>query len=74
MNFVVKEKECLTILGESGVGKTTILRSIIGLVKPSQGEIFVDGKNVVEMEEKELTEIRKRVSLLPFKMELYLTL
>ena len=62
INFVVKEKECLTILGESGVGKTTILRSIIGLVKPSAGEIFVEGKNVVDMEESELIDIRKTVS------------
>ena len=62
VNFIVKEKECLTILGESGVGKTSLLRSIIGLVKPSQGEIFVEGKNVGNMNETELIEVRKKVS------------
>lgn len=62
VNFIVREKECLTIVGESGGGKTTILRSIIGLLRPNQGEIFVEGRNVVTMDEKELTQIRKMVS------------
>ena len=62
VNFVVREKECLTIVGESGGGKTTLLRSIIGLLRPSQGEILVEGQNVVTMEEEELTSIRKMVS------------
>ena len=62
VNFIVREKECLTIVGESGGGKTTILRSIIGLLRPNQGEIFVEGRNVVTMDEKELTQIRRMVS------------
>ena len=62
LNFVLEEKECLSILGESGAGKTTILRSIIGLMKPNKGEIYVEGKNVVDMEEEELTSVRKKVA------------
>ena len=62
VNFIVKEKECLTIVGESGGGKTTLLRSIIGLIKPNRGEILVEGRNVVDMTEEELNETRKRVS------------
>ena len=62
VNFIVKEKECLTIVGESGGGKTTILRSIIGLLRPDQGEILVEGGNVMTMNERELTDIRKKVS------------
>ena len=62
VNFVVRERECLTIVGESGAGKTTLLRSIIGLMKPHKGEIYVEGQNVVEMGEEELIPIRKKVA------------
>lgn len=62
LNFSVKEKECFTILGESGVGKTTLLSSIIGLKKPTKGEIFVEGQNVVNMSEQDFIPIRKKVA------------
>ena len=62
LNFTVREKECFTIVGDSGVGKTTILRCIIGLKKPTQGEVIVEGENVVNMNEEELIPIRKKVA------------
>ena len=62
LNFYVKERECFTVLGESGVGKTTLLRSIIGLKKPTRGEVFVEGQNVVAMSEREIIPIRKKVA------------
>ncbi len=62
LNFTVKDKECFTILGESGAGKTTILNSIIGLKKPSKGEIVVEGENVINMSEEEFIPIRKKVA------------
>lgn len=62
VNFIVREKECLTFVGESGAGKTTLLRSLIGLVKPNQGEILVEGQNIVNMSESDLMPIRKKVS------------
>ena len=62
LNFTVREKECFTIVGDSGVGKTTILSCIIGLKKPTQGEVIVEGENVVNMNEEELIPIRKKVA------------
>ncbi|MCZ0933292.1 MAG: ATP-binding cassette domain-containing protein, partial [Oligoflexia bacterium] len=62
LNFNVREKECFTIVGESGAGKTTILRCVIGLKKPTQGEVMVEGENVVNMSEEELVPIRKKVA------------
>ena len=62
LSFHVKERECFTILGESGVGKTTLLRSIIGLKKPTRGEVFVEGQNVVAMSEREIVSVRKKVA------------
>ncbi|MDE0092550.1 MAG: ATP-binding cassette domain-containing protein [Oligoflexia bacterium] len=62
LSFTVREKECFTIVGESGAGKTTILRCIIGLKKPTQGQVMVEGKNVVGMNEEELVPVRKKVA------------
>lgn len=46
IHFEVFNGEFLTLLGPSGCGKTTILRLISGFEEPSQGKIFIDGKNV----------------------------
>ena len=62
LNFFVRPKECLTLLGKSGAGKTTLLRCIIGLKKPTRGEVLVEGCNVVDMSEGELTAVRKKVA------------
>ena len=62
LNFAVRPKECFTLLGESGVGKTTLLKCLIGLKKPNKGEILVEGQNVVGMTEEELIAVRKKVA------------
>ena len=62
LNFSVRQKECFTILGESGVGKTTLLKCIIGLKKPSSGDILVEGQSVINKTEDELVEVRKKVA------------
>jgi phospholipid/cholesterol/gamma-HCH transport system ATP-binding protein len=47
VNFDVYEGEVFIILGGSGCGKSTLLKHMIGLVKPMQGDIVIDGKNIV---------------------------
>jgi phospholipid/cholesterol/gamma-HCH transport system ATP-binding protein len=46
------------ILGASGAGKSTILRLILGLLRPDAGRIFVEGRRVDEMSEAELMDVR----------------
>ena len=46
ISFSVKQGEFIGIVGPSGCGKTTILSLIAGLIKPTKGEILVDGKKV----------------------------
>ena len=50
VNLDVYEGEFLTLLGSSGCGKTTILRSISGLDHPTTGKVFIDGEDVTGLE------------------------
>lgn len=49
VSFGVNEGEFLSILGPSGCGKTTLLRMLIGLIKPSEGKILKDGKDITNL-------------------------
>lgn len=63
LNFSVSFNEKVAILGESGEGKTTILRLIMGLVRPDSGKIIIDGEDIAFMTEKELRSVRMKFSL-----------
>ncbi len=58
-SFTVEEGEVFVIMGLSGSGKSTLIRLINRLIEPTSGEILIDGKNIVSMDKKELTEIRR---------------
>lgn len=53
INLHIDNKEFLVLLGPSGCGKTTLLRMISGLVSPTEGQIFIDDKDVTELEPQE---------------------
>ena len=52
VNFTIYEGEFVAIVGPSGCGKTTILSLISGILKPSSGKIFLDGKEITKIESK----------------------
>lgn len=56
--------ETLCLIGPSGEGKTVMIKHIIGLIKPDQGEIYVSGIRVDQLREREMAPIRKKVSML----------
>ncbi len=62
ISFTVEPGECLGLLGGSGAGKSVILRSLIGLEKPDQGQVLVDGVNISKMHEADLIAIRRKVA------------
>lgn len=64
VNLDIKRGENLTVLGGSGSGKSVLLKEINGLIKPDSGEVLIDGNNIVEYGESELTEIRKNIGML----------
>ncbi len=63
VSFDVKRGETMVILGGSGSGKSTLLRALVGLEKPSAGEIWIKGKDIAAISQAELDEIRKRVGM-----------
>ncbi|RJQ47050.1 MAG: ATP-binding cassette domain-containing protein [Nitrospiraceae bacterium] len=63
VSFMVQFHEKVAILGVSGEGKTTILRLILGLVRPDSGRIYIDGQDITELSETQLREPRMKFSI-----------
>jgi phospholipid/cholesterol/gamma-HCH transport system ATP-binding protein len=64
VNLKVPKGSTTVILGLSGQGKSTIIKHIVGLLKPDSGEIIVDGIDVATCSKKELYETRKKIGFL----------
>ena len=62
LDFAVKSGECVAVVGSSGSGKSTVMNLIIGLLKPTEGEILIDGKPLGEYN---LSEYRHNISVVP---------
>ena len=61
VDFFVAEGETVALLGPSGVGKSVLLKHIIGLIKPDSGEVWVDGQLVPTLGRRELATLRSRI-------------
>ena len=64
VSLEIQEGEILVILGGSGTGKSVLLKSMMGLIKPDSGKIRIDGKEITRLAEKELLKIRKKIGYL----------
>lgn len=60
VSFSVSKGEFVAIVGESGSGKSTLLNMLGALDSPTFGKVFIDGKDIFSMEERELTIFRRR--------------
>lgn len=63
VTFEVPRGQTLAVMGLSGVGKSTTLRCLVGLQRPTSGEVLIDGKDVLAMNRAELNELRKRLGM-----------
>jgi len=63
VSFEVCHGEMVVVLGRSGVGKSVTLKHILGFLQPDEGQVFVRGQEVSKMSEGELTDIRRRVTM-----------
>ncbi len=61
VDFEVREGETVALLGPSGTGKSVLLKTMIGLIKPDSGTVVVDGKQVARLKRKELSELRSNI-------------
>jgi len=59
VTFSVDQGEYVAIMGESGSGKTTLLNILASLDKPTSGEVFLDGKNIVTIKDSEISAFRR---------------
>ena len=59
LSFSVEEGEYVAIMGESGSGKTTLLNILAALDKPTSGQVILNGKNIVDIREKEISAFRR---------------
>lgn len=63
LSFTVAKGEIKIILSGSGGGKSTILKLILGLLKPDAGEIFIDGEEISKYDEPELQRVRDKIGM-----------
>jgi phospholipid/cholesterol/gamma-HCH transport system ATP-binding protein len=63
-NLVMHKGENIVVLGQSGTGKSVLIKSIVGLVDLDEGKLLILGKDVSELKEKELIELRRRIGFL----------
>ena len=63
VNFFVDRGETCVIMGRSGVGKSVTLKHILGFLRPDSGRVLVAGQDITDWTEDQLTEIRRRVTM-----------
>jgi len=64
INLAVGRGETVAVIGESGCGKTVLLKAIIGLLRPTQGTVCFEGQDVFQLSERQLTAVRIRFGFL----------
>jgi phospholipid/cholesterol/gamma-HCH transport system ATP-binding protein len=64
VDLEVAKGEALAIIGRSGGGKSVLLKHLVGLMRPDAGEIWIEGQNIIGMNERQLGAIRQKVGIL----------
>jgi phospholipid/cholesterol/gamma-HCH transport system ATP-binding protein len=63
ISFAVHEGETVVVVGESGTGKSTILKLILRLLVPDQGRVLIDGEDITHLSFKEALEVRQKMGM-----------
>src|SRR4030095_16991222 len=63
LSFKVMKGETKLILGGSGGGKSTIIKIVLGLLKPDSGQVLVDGEDITHYSEDQMMKIRKKIGM-----------
>ena len=63
VDFEVHDGECFFIIGASGVGKSVLIKHVVGLMRPDAGEIHLDGERIDHLDEKAFYPVRLKVAM-----------
>ena len=63
LDLTIEKRETLVIIGQSGCGKSVLLKHVMGLLKPEGGRVIVDGVDITRVSQKELYEIRRKFGM-----------
>ncbi|HEY2721962.1 MAG TPA: ATP-binding cassette domain-containing protein [Chitinophagaceae bacterium] len=64
VSAIMKPGQCNLIIGTSGSGKTVLMKCMVGLFDPDEGEVLYDGRDFTNMKSSEKTEVRKQIGML----------
>ncbi len=64
VNLEVEKGESMVVIGGSGSGKSVLIKHIIGILKPDDGTVLIDGIDIAKLKENELYEVRKKFGML----------
>lgn len=64
LSLDIPKGQIITILGESGTGKSVLLRHIVGLIRPDEGSVEINGQNLNRLTEKQMLAVRKKMGYL----------
>lgn len=63
VTFSVRYGESKIVMGGSGTGKSTILRLVLGLLKPDSGRIYIDGEDITDFSEEQMMDVRRKIGM-----------
>src|SRR5438132_9179784 len=64
LSLSINAGQCLVVIGASGTGKSVMLKHIVGLLKPDEGEVWFDGKRIDNLPERDLVPVRTQFGFL----------
>lgn len=63
VSFRVRQGEAKIVMGGSGTGKSTLLRLVLGLLKPDAGRILIDGEDITDFNEEQMMQVRRKIGM-----------
>jgi phospholipid/cholesterol/gamma-HCH transport system ATP-binding protein len=64
VNLKIQKGESLAVIGRSGCGKSVLLKHIVGLLNPDEGEVIIEGQSLNEVDQKQLYQLRRKFGFL----------